>query len=660
MIDRPSDRGFPESPRHAFLAVVLSALGALEATARADEHAHHGHGAPKPKVKPPKVYLDKSPRIVQYQLKRLDNERLLLVERKTDHVRFAPVFEAILKRAGMTAKDREEAIAGLVEIRKTDASHEILSALGTLDDEDPQDARTAKALAKLLLRQPQKDLSNRLADFAGQTSGETRFLRATAHAALISGGQPAACFAGDTDDAAQRSIDWLTAIPLLPTEKLRASVRSTIVGFLDMGEALEVRIAAADALRWVATDKADTFRKLAPLVARGKLRRSAVSTLLTVPLAERDPDVSRTLVETLVKYAEKTPTAKRTSDPFVDAMELADQTLARLPVAEARSFRARLREVAVRVVRIRTVEEEMRYDLPYFAVEAGRPIQIVLRNEDLMPHNLVITAPEALREVAELGAQAGPEGHGGLPYVPKSDKVLWATGMVQPEKQERLTFTAPKTQGEYPYVCTFPRHWVRMYGVMVVVEDLEAWSQNPTKPKDPIGSQREFVRSWTLDELAPELEKGLQVRITEIGQRLFAEATCTQCHKVGERSEGGLVGPDLAQVFERLKGDRRAVLQEIIEPSHRIDPKYAVKIFITATGRTITGIVTAEDKKTVSVLDNPESDKPLVLEKAQVVQTVDTEKSMMPKALLDRFTKDEIFEILSFLERAGLEEAGRK
>ncbi len=57
----------------------------------------------------------------------------------------------------------------------------------------------------------------------------------------------------------------------------------------------------------------------------------------------------------------------------------------------------------VRVVPIRMVEEEMRYDQPYFAVEAGRPVQIVLDNADLMPHNLVITAPGALREVAEQG-----------------------------------------------------------------------------------------------------------------------------------------------------------------------------------------------------------------------------------------------------------------
>jgi azurin len=103
----------------------------------------------------------------------------------------------------------------------------------------------------------------------------------------------------------------------------------------------------------------------------------------------------------------------------------------------------------------------------------------------------VITLPGALQEIAEEGAAQGPNpGFQGKPYVPKSDKVLEATDMVNVGKLERLTFTAPPEPGEYPYVCTFPRHWMRMYGVMVVVKDLDAWHKNPVKPKDPIGSNR--------------------------------------------------------------------------------------------------------------------------------------------------------------------------
>ncbi len=56
--------------------------------------------------------------------------------------------------------------------------------------------------------------------------------------------------------------------------------------------------------------------------------------------------------------------------------------------------------------------------MSFFAVEAGRPVQVVLNNEDLMPHNFVITTPGALQEVAIAGALL-TQNPGGTPYVPQ-------------------------------------------------------------------------------------------------------------------------------------------------------------------------------------------------------------------------------------------------
>ena len=55
----------------------------------------------------------------------------------------------------------------------------------------------------------------------------------------------------------------------------------------------------------------------------------------------------------------------------------------------------------------------------------------------------------------------------------------------------------------------------------------------------------------------------------------------------------------------------------------------------------------------MSVLVNPESPKPVVIKRSEIDEMVKTSKSMMPKALLDRFTADEIFEILAYVENAG-------
>jgi hypothetical protein len=73
--------------------------------------------------------------------------------------------------------------------------------------------------------------------------------------------------------------------------------------------------------------------------------------------------------------------------------------------------------------------------------------------------------------------------------VPNTPLVLYATRMLQSGDTERLGFRAPSAPGEYLYVCTFPGHWLRMYGVMLVVPDLEAWEAKPTVPIDPMTGQ---------------------------------------------------------------------------------------------------------------------------------------------------------------------------
>ncbi|MCA9136908.1 MAG: c-type cytochrome, partial [Planctomycetales bacterium] len=295
-----------------------------------------------------------------------------------------------------------------------------------------------------------------------------------------------------------------------------------------------------------------------------------------------------------------------------------------------------------------TVEEEMRYDVPYFVVEAGRPLQVLLENHDLMPHNLVITEPGALKSVAMAGQAAGPEGTGGLPYVPDSSSIIAASEMVAPDKSSRITLTAPSEPGEYPYVCTFPQHWYRMYGVMVVVKDLDAWNQNPVEPKNPIGSNRSFVQAWTMDDFTGAFESNLRGRSPAVGEKIFNEASCVGCHKIN--NVGGSVGPELTDVYTRWKSDHIGILREILVPSHQIDSKYAMQIVLTADGKTLTGIVVNENDDTIALLTNPEAKEPVIIAQDDVEFIKRSATSMMPKALMDQYTKDEILELMAYLQ----------
>ncbi len=609
---------------------------------------HGDHGAATTKIKPPTVFLDKSPRIVEYQLKRLDNQRLLLVERKTDDKKYIPVYQAILGRIGMSPQFRQEAVTALVDLQDSNTVAVLLEALQKFDPEDRQQQRTANQLSDMLLRLPAVQLKQASQQLIGATGSDSSFVRSVGYAGLISAGETETALlqAKESDDA---TIDFLSSVSLVPNNAVRSNLREPVAENIISGTSIAVKRAAVGAIGFVPQDQTATFELVAPLVADEKLRDAAVKTLLRIPRKHRGEMASREIAKTLVELAEKTPAEKRTTDPFIDAMQLADQLMSKLPSELAKEYRARLSEVTVRVVRIRTVEEEMRYDTPYFAVEAGRPLQIILENHDLMPHNLVVTVPGALKEVAQLGLQVGPTGGWkGLQYVPESEKVLFATQMVPADKSERLTFDAPETPGEYPYVCTFPQHWYRMYGVMVVVEDLDAWSKNPVEPANPIGSNRSFVASWKVDDLKDELELGLRGRTAAIGKKIFAEASCKGCHKA--EGDGGIIGPELTDVVTRLKTDRVALLREILDPSHKVDAKYQMHTILTADGNTLSGIIVKEDDDHVHILANPESPKPTLVPQDEIEEMVPSQNSMMPKALMDQYTKDEIFELLAYLE----------
>ena len=629
--------------RGTWYVLTLLSVAAWFASASAQDH-HHDRGD-KPTEPPPKIFLDKSPRVIWYQLNRLTNERLLMVERAVDDLKFAPVYTAILIRGGMSRQYRDEALAALVKLRGSNGVEEVLKAFDELDADDRQSKSVARQLAALLLSQDSELLEQSISELTAAAASDNSLLRPTAYAALIAAQErDAAWNLAKGNEAA--TLDFLASVPLVAKANQRAQLRSAVIDLASGAGSPAVRKAAIRALAFVPGNEDATFQLVAGFVGDRAYQTVAIKTLLSTSKEHREAAASLALLDVLVNHAEAIPAADRTTDDFIDAMQLADELMAAAPVAKARSYRERLRAITVRVVRINTVEEEMRYDTPFFAVEAGRPVQVVLHNDDLMPHNFVITTGGALQEVAIAGALL-TQNPGGTPYVPKSDKVLQFTDMVQPRQQAKLTFTAPTEPGEYPYVCTFPRHWMRMYGVMIVVDDLDAWLKEPKEPTDPTGNNRSFVQNWTFEDLASDAATNLRGRSPEIGARIFKEATCAQCHKVA--GQGGAVGPELTGVFKRWKGDHLGVLREIIDPSHKIDPKFAVQVILTVDGKIVSGIVASEDKDTISVVVNPEAPEPIVLKRDDIDEIEKSSKSLMPKALLDRFTKDEIFELLSYL-----------
>ncbi|QNN23051.1 hypothetical protein HED60_12480 [Planctomycetales bacterium ZRK34] len=117
---------------------------------------------------------------------------------------------------------------------------------------------------------------------------------------------------------------------------------------------------------------------------------------------------------------------------------------------------------------IHTVPEQMKYDKTEFTVKAGQPVKLRLVNPDYMPHNIVIGQPGSAEEIGTAAEQLGAKGFE-LGFVPPSQKIIVASKLIDHQKSELLTFTAPSKPGDYDYICTFPGHWRLMRGVMKVV-----------------------------------------------------------------------------------------------------------------------------------------------------------------------------------------------
>lgn len=437
----------------------------------------------------PRILLDQSPRAVEYQINRLTNDELVRVERKADDVQYRPIYYALLTRPGMPKPVREEALAALAALDKASPAQILLDAMAKVpaDTPDPGDR-----LLAMLLGQPVATLRSQRAAFEKAAAEAT--------APLVLGGTYGAMMIADDDPgpawqtAAQQgqTVALLRAVPHLPDAPvLRSRLAKPVLTFLDQTREPAARAAAVTALAAIRPDT-PTFDRLAqevlaPAGPDSASRDAAIAALMRIPETAWPRARLEPLARAIVTMVKEAAPASRTTPALIDAMQLGDKLAALLPEETRRSVRRDLRALGVQVVPIAAVPEQMLFDVKWFTVQMAKPVQIVLTNPDAMPHNLVVGAPGSVQEIGTAAAAMPPPSNlRGRAYVPNSPLVLHATRLLSAGETERLNFTAPAKPGEYVFVCTFPGHWIRMYGVMLVVPDMEAWEANPTVPTDPI------------------------------------------------------------------------------------------------------------------------------------------------------------------------------
>jgi putative heme-binding domain-containing protein len=423
--------------------------------------------------------------------------------------------------------------------------------------------------------------------------------------------------------------------------------------------AVLVRRAAMAALTTVRGQETKTFQSLTKFVKDDTDRLAAVRAIQRIPKQYWPKDDAEPLVDLMLAHIRKIPVKDRTQADALDALEFADSLTTLLAPDRAKKVRQELGQLGVRVIRIGTLPERMAYDKEVIVVEKGKAVEFLFENFDLMPHNIVFAKPGSLEELGKSAeASAQDPAFQARHFVPNSDKVLLASTLLQPRDTQKLSFTAPMTPGVYPYVCTYPGHWMRMHGALYVVDNLDAYLanpdeylvKNPLKIEDAALKDRRPRTEWKYEDLVSEVELMKPGRAFNNGKAMFKVANCVACHKLN--GEGAEFGPDLAKLDPKLKA--LDILKDITDPSFRINEKYQTWVIELKSGKSISGVILEESPKMIKLIENP-----LVKAEAKIILTSDIDSkaksavSIMPKGMLDKLTREEILDLIAYLTARG-------
>jgi putative heme-binding domain-containing protein len=171
---------------------------------------------------------------------------------------------------------------------------------------------------------------------------------------------------------------------------------------------------------------------------------------------------------------------------------------------------------------------------------------------------------------------------------------------------------------------------------------------DPSATAIPAAEPRAFVRAWTQADLEPHLTAvAAPERDLKRGGKLFA-TQCAACHRYGP--QGGVIGPDLTGIAGRF--DRRTLLESLLEPWKVVADPYRIATATLKSGEIVSGPVLGDNGAELSLNVNPvDADRAEKIRRDATTNLTIT--SLMPPSLANTLTKEELLDLLAYLERGG-------
>lgn len=164
------------------------------------------------------------------------------------------------------------------------------------------------------------------------------------------------------------------------------------------------------------------------------------------------------------------------------------------------------------------------------------------------------------------------------------------------------------------------------------------------------GTPRPSVQKWSIDDLAEVTSNSIVEGDPELGAKVFREALCARCHRVGRA--GKAVGPDLTFVGRRFSP--RDLLDSILTPSRSVAENFRMDAIVTQSGEVHAGRILIEGdyrSQKVRIQTDPlKADAVVEIDKKEIEEHKQLDRSPMPDGLLDGFSRDEIRALIAFLQ----------
>lgn len=170
-------------------------------------------------------------------------------------------------------------------------------------------------------------------------------------------------------------------------------------------------------------------------------------------------------------------------------------------------------------------------------------------------------------------------------------------------------------------------------------EAIESWREMLTRLQQPPADIATAVDRWMTELPAGDPKQGYHVFRSDKG-------ACSACHRIGY--VGGNVGPVLSQIGRTRS--RRDLIEAIAFPSARLEQSYRSTKIQTREGEILNGLIVAQTPQSITL--QIAADRRITVQREEIEASEPSSISIMPAGLDQQLTRQELADLIAFLENA--------